>query len=100
VPGYNRAELSVEIEILPSNHGAKPPREQIAAGTEAAGDSGLSTHEAGPDTTVLAGSRKVVLDAVRQVIDAALDAGARKVQVKVEAQGEAKKFGGAGGRRG
>jgi uncharacterized protein YqgV (UPF0045/DUF77 family) len=100
VPGYNRAELSVEIKILPSNHGAKSPREQITAGTKAASSSGLSAHEAGPDTTVLAGSRSEVLDAVRQVIDAALDAGAGEVQVKVEAQGEAEKFGDAGGRRG
>jgi uncharacterized protein YqgV (UPF0045/DUF77 family) len=100
VPGYNRAELSVEIKIFPSTRGAKSPREQIAAGTEAASASGLSTHEAGQGTTVLAGTRNEVLDAVRKAIDAALDAGAGEVQVKVEAQGESGKFGGAGGRRG
>jgi uncharacterized protein YqgV (UPF0045/DUF77 family) len=100
MPGYNRAELSVEMKILPSNQGAKAPREQIAAGTEAANASGLSTLEAGPGTTALAGRRGEVLDAVRQVIDAALDAGAGEVQIKVETQGESGKFGGAGGRRG
>ena len=100
MPGYNRAELSVEIKLLPSTQGEKAPREQIAAGAEAANSSGLSTHEAGPDTTALAGGRSEVLDAVRQVIDAALDAGVGEVQVKVETQGESGKFGGAGGRRG
>ena len=100
MPGYNRAELSVEMKIFPSARGAKSPREQIAAGARAANASGLSTHEAGPDTTALAGRRAEVLDAVREVVEAALDAGAGEVQVKVETQGESGKFGDAGGRRG
>jgi uncharacterized protein YqgV (UPF0045/DUF77 family) len=100
MPGYNRAELSVEMKILPSAQGVRSPREQIAAGARAANASGLSTHEAGPGLTALAGRRGEVLDAVRKVIDAALDAGAGEVQVKVETQGESGKFGGAGGRRG
>ena len=100
MPGYNRAEVSVELKIVPSMHGAKAPREQIEAGASAANASGLSTHEAGPGTTALAGGRGEVLDAVRKVIDAALDAGAGEVQVKVEMQGESGKFGDAGGRRG
>lgn len=100
MPGYNRAELSVEIEIFPSAQGTKSPREQVEAGARAANASGLSAHEAGPDTTALAGGRAEVLDAVREVIDAALDAGAGEIQVKVEMQEESRKFGGAGGRRG
>lgn len=99
MPGYNRAELSVEMKIFPSAQGEKAPREQIEAGMRAANASSLSTHEAGPDTTALAGRRGEVLDAVRKVIEAALDAGAGEVQVKVEAQEESGKFGGAGGRR-
>jgi|SRR4051794_41537595 uncharacterized protein YqgV (UPF0045/DUF77 family) len=100
MPGYNRAELSVEMRILPSAQGVKAPREQIEAGMRAANASGLSTHEAGPGATALAGRRSEVLDAVREAIEAALDAGAGEVQVKVEAQGESGKFGSAGGRRG
>jgi hypothetical protein len=99
MPGYNRAELSVEITILPSARGAKAPREQREAGVRAANASGLSTHEAGPDTTALAGRRGEALDAAREVVEAALDAGAGEVRIKVEAQGESAKFGSAGGRR-
>jgi len=33
-----------------------------------------------------------VLDALRKVLDASLDAGAHIVQVKVEAQGDAQRF--------
>ena len=61
--------------------------------------SGLPIHEAGPDTTVLAGRRGEALDAAREVVEAALDAGAGEVRIKVEAQGESAKFGSAGGRR-
>ena len=100
MPGYHRAEISAELRIIPSSQGEKAPREQIEAGMRAASDSGLSTHEAGPDTTALAGRRGEVLDAVREVIEAALDAGAREVRVNLEAQEESGKFGEAGGRRG
>ena len=65
----------------------------------AANASSLSIHEAGPDTTVLAGRRGEALDAAREVVEAALDAGAGEVRIKVEAQGESAKFGSAGGRR-
>jgi uncharacterized protein YqgV (UPF0045/DUF77 family) len=99
MPGYNRAELSVEITILPSERGAKAPQKQKEAGVRAANASGLPSHEAGPDTTVLAGRRGEALDAAREVVEAALDAGAGEVRIKVEAQGESAKFGSAGGRR-
>jgi len=65
---------------------------------QAATASGLA-HESGPETTVLAGRRGEVLDALLKVIGAALDAGVHTVQVKVEAEGDAEKFGRAGGRR-
>ena len=100
MPGYNRAELSAEVRVVPSSHGEKPPREQVEAVMRAASDSGLSTLESGPGTTALAGGRSEVLDTVRKVIEAALDAGAEEVRLKVEAQEESGKFGAAGGRRG
>jgi uncharacterized protein YqgV (UPF0045/DUF77 family) len=100
MPGYHRAELSAELKIIPSPRAEKAPQAQIEAGMQAANASGLVAHEAGPDvTTALAGGRDEVLDAVRKVAKASLDAGAHVVQVKMEAQEEAGKFGGAGGRR-
>jgi uncharacterized protein YqgV (UPF0045/DUF77 family) len=100
MPGYHRAELSAELKIIPSPRAEKAPQAQIEAGRQAANASGLVAHEAGPDvTTALAGGRDEVLDAVRKVAKASLDAGAHVVQVKMEAQEEAGKFGGAGGRR-
>jgi hypothetical protein len=53
---------------------------------------------------VLSGGRSEVLDAAREVIEASLDAGAHVVQVKVEVEGDAARFGGSsqltGGREG
>jgi hypothetical protein len=101
MPAHKRAELNAELTIVPSPRAEKAPRAQIEAGMQAANASGLVGHEAGPDvTTALAGGRQDVLDAVRRVIEASLDAGAHVVQVKVEAQEEAGKFGRPGGRRG
>ena len=60
----------------------------------AASESGL-THDAGPETTALAapaGARNEVLQATMNVIEAALDAGAHAVNVKVEAEGESARF--------
>jgi uncharacterized protein YqgV (UPF0045/DUF77 family) len=94
MPGYNRAELSAELTIVPSQEGESSPQSQIEAAKQAASDSGLA-HEAGPETTVLAGARSEVLEAVRKVIEASLDAGAHAVQVRVEAEGEAAKFHGS-----
>jgi hypothetical protein len=48
---------------------------------------------------VLAGRRGEVLEALMKVLNAALDAGVHTVEVKVEAEGDAEKFGRAGGRR-
>jgi uncharacterized protein YqgV (UPF0045/DUF77 family) len=89
VPGYERAELTAEFEVIPS--GGKEPREQSEAARKAAGESGLA-REAGPETVVLAGERREVLEALVRTIEAALDAGARGVEVRVETEGEAERF--------
>jgi uncharacterized protein YqgV (UPF0045/DUF77 family) len=91
MPGYNRAELSVELTIVPSPGAESPPQAQIEAAKQAASDSGLA-HEAGPETTVLAGGRSEALEAMLGVIEASLDAGAHAVQVRVEAEREASRF--------
>jgi uncharacterized protein YqgV (UPF0045/DUF77 family) len=93
VPGYERAELTAELTVVPSSEAESPPREQVEAATRAASDSGLA-REAGPEVTVLAGGRREVLDATMRVVEAALDAGVHAVEVRVEAEGEAERFGG------
>ncbi len=91
MPAYERAQLSAELEVVTSPEAQKSPREQVEAAKAAAGESGLA-REAGPETTVLAGGRKEVLEATMQVVEAALDAGAHAVNVKVQAEGEAPRF--------
>ncbi|MDP8950551.1 MAG: thiamine-binding protein [Actinomycetota bacterium] len=91
MPGYNRAQLSAELTIVPSREAEGSPQSQIEAAKQAASDSGLA-HEAGPETTVLAGGRSEVLEAALKVIEASLDAGAHAVQVRVEAEGDAARF--------
>jgi uncharacterized protein YqgV (UPF0045/DUF77 family) len=91
MPGYNRAELTAELMVVTSTQAEKSPREQIEAAQQAASDSGLA-HEAGPGSTVLAGGRSEVLEAMFKVIEASLDAGAHVVQVKVEAEGDSARF--------
>jgi uncharacterized protein YqgV (UPF0045/DUF77 family) len=98
MPGYNRAELTAELEIVPSPRAQQTPHQQVEAARNAAGATGLA-RDAGPDTTLLAGGRAEVLAAVTKVIEAALDAGAREVRLKVEAEEDADRFGGPGGRR-
>jgi uncharacterized protein YqgV (UPF0045/DUF77 family) len=90
VPAFERAELTAELKVLPS--GEDGSRAEIEAARTAAGESGLA-HEAGPETMVLAGGRREVLDAARRVVEAALDAGAGGVELKIEAQGDAPRFG-------
>jgi uncharacterized protein YqgV (UPF0045/DUF77 family) len=91
VPGYNRAELTAELKVLASADSEEAPKEQVEAARRAAGDSGLA-REAGPETTALAGERSEVLEAMRRVIEASLDAGAHAVQVKVETEGDSPRF--------
>jgi hypothetical protein len=64
---------------------------QAARGT--ASESVLA-HESGPGSTVLAGRRQEVLEAMLKVIEASLVSGAHIVQVKVEAEADAGRFGG------
>lgn len=95
MPGYNRAELTAELKVLASADSEMAPKEQIEAARRAAGDSGLA-REAGPETTALAGGRSEVLEAMLEVIEASLDAGAHAVQVNVETEGDSSRFGGRG----
>ena len=92
MPGYNRDELTAELKVQTSARAERPPHEQVEAVRRAAAESGIA-HEAGPDVTLLSGGRAEVLEAMRRVIDASLDAGAHAVEVKVEAQGDAPRFG-------
>jgi uncharacterized protein YqgV (UPF0045/DUF77 family) len=92
MPGYNRAELSAELTVVPSWEAEKSPRMQIEAAQQTASESRLA-HESGPGSTVLAGRRQEVLEAMLRVIEASLDAGAHIVQVKVEAEADAGRFG-------
>jgi uncharacterized protein YqgV (UPF0045/DUF77 family) len=91
VPTYERAELNAELKVVPSEAAEASPEEQVEAAKKAAGESGLA-HEAGPETTVLTGGRREVLEAAIRVVEASLDAGARAVEMKIEAQGEAPSF--------
>jgi uncharacterized protein YqgV (UPF0045/DUF77 family) len=91
VPAYERAELNAELKVVPSETAEASPQEQVEAAKKAAGDSGLA-HEAGPETMILTGGRREVLEAVTKVVEASLDAGARAVEMKIEAQGEATSF--------
>ena len=91
MPVYERAQLSAELEVVTSPEAERSPRDQVEAAKAAASESGLA-REAGPETTVLAGGREEVRQATMRVIEAALDAGAHAVSVKVEAEGDAPRF--------
>ena len=90
MPAFERAELTAELKVLAGSEGGS--RGEIEAAKTAAGDSGLA-HEAGPETMILAGGRREVLDAATRVVEAALDAGAGGVELRIEAQGDAPSFG-------
>lgn len=92
MPTYERVEFTAELKVVPSSEAKRPPREQVEAAKKAASESGLA-REAGPEVTALSGGRKEVLEAVTRVTEAALDAGAHAVEVRVEAEGEAERFG-------
>ena len=87
MPAFERAELTAELKVLAS--GGDGP---VEAAKTAAGQTGIA-HEAGPDTMVLAGERREVLDAATRVVETALDAGAGGVELRIEAQGDAPRFG-------
>jgi uncharacterized protein YqgV (UPF0045/DUF77 family) len=71
------AELTAEFTIAPAD------RQVVGAGRQAAVESGLAL-DAGPDATALSGARREVLDALRRVLDAAIDAGASTVEVRLQ----------------
>jgi hypothetical protein len=76
------AELSAHFTI------AGPPKAREAAASVAA-PSGLA-HEAGPDETLLSGSRERVLATLGDVVAAALDAHAHRIDVRLEAPTESR----------
>jgi uncharacterized protein YqgV (UPF0045/DUF77 family) len=65
------------------------PEAARAAARDAAAASGLA-REAGPKEMALTGSRAEVLAALREVVEAALDAGAHQLDVRFEAPSEAR----------
>jgi uncharacterized protein YqgV (UPF0045/DUF77 family) len=71
------AELTAELTIAPEDDQA------VQAGRQAAASTGLAL-DTGPTTTALSGTRREVLDALSQVLAAALDAGATMVEVRLE----------------
>lgn len=88
MPAYERAELTAELRV--------EPKEPADRAREAAGRSGLA-REAGPGALVFAGGREEVLGTLAQVVEAALDAGASTVEVRIEAEGESDRFAGTDG---
>ena len=74
------AELTAEITI-----DAAGPRDHpaVRAGRDAAVATGLAL-DTGPATTALSGAKAQVLDGLRRVLDAALEAGATTIGVNVE----------------
>ncbi len=65
------------------------PDEAHAAALEVATPSGIA-HEAGPGETLLAGSRAQVLATLGDVVMAALDAKAHRIEVRLEAPTESR----------
>jgi hypothetical protein len=76
------AELSAHFTIA-------GPGVAYDAARAAAAPSGLA-REAGPGETMLAGGRAEVLDTLREVVVAALDRGARGIEIRMEAPTEAR----------
>jgi uncharacterized protein YqgV (UPF0045/DUF77 family) len=81
------AEVTAEFTIHPSSEERMQPH--VAAGVDAARASGLAI-EVGPTRTGLAGPRAEVLEGLRKVMDAAIEAGARSIEIKVEVPTEAR----------
>jgi uncharacterized protein YqgV (UPF0045/DUF77 family) len=78
------AEVTVEFTINPSEEGSVASH--VRAGIDAAEASGLAL-EVGPRGTGLSGDRGKVLDALRAVVNSAIDAGARSIDIKIEVPG-------------
>ena len=76
------AELSAHFTI------AGPPAAEAAA-RAVAGPSGIA-HDGGPGETLLSGSRAQVLATLGDVVQAALDAHAHRIDVRLEAPTESR----------
>jgi uncharacterized protein YqgV (UPF0045/DUF77 family) len=87
VPGYERAEVTAELTV----RSLEDTNEAFDAAKRSAGETGLA-RDAGPEALMLAGGRVEVLEAVGKVLEAALEAGAREVNMKVEAEADADSF--------
>jgi uncharacterized protein YqgV (UPF0045/DUF77 family) len=82
-PAELTAEVTVDAGRGPADDRAVGAMRQVAAA------SGLAL-DAGPATTALSGAKGEVLDALRRVLDAALDAGAGMVDVRLEVPRQAR----------
>lgn len=87
MPGYERAEVTAELIV----RSPEDTNEAFDAAKRSAGETGLA-RDAGPEALMLAGGRVEVLEAVGKVLEAALEAGAREVDMKVEAEADADSF--------
>ena len=76
------AELTAHFRI-----GGPPAAAEQALLT--AGPSGIA-HDGGPDEILLSGSRELVMTTLEQVIAAAIDAGAYRIDVRLEAPSESR----------
>ena len=76
------AELTAEYSVV-------GPEEAAAAARAAAAPSGLA-RETGPGVEALVGSRDAVLGTLDAVVRAALDAGAHRLDVRLEAPAESR----------
>jgi hypothetical protein len=76
------AELTAEYSI-------QGPDEALAAARDVAGPSGIA-REAGPGRMLLSGSRGQVLGTLGDIVTAALDAGAWRFDVQLEAPSESR----------
>lgn len=90
MPGFERAEVTAELKVQSS--GENQAQDPVEAAKSAAAETGLA-HEAGPEVMILAGGQEEVLESAMSIVAAALDAGASGVDLKVEAQGDASRFG-------
>jgi uncharacterized protein YqgV (UPF0045/DUF77 family) len=75
------AEVTAEFTIHPFTEGGMEPH--VSAGVQAAQASGLVV-DIGPLGTGLSGQRAEVIGALAEVMDAAIDAGAHSIHIKVE----------------
>ena len=78
--------MVIELTIHAAEEGNGAP---VEAGVRTARESGLAI-DIGPGGTGLAGSRNEVLEALAQVLEAALESGARSIDVKVEVPSESR----------